>query len=208
MKIQKMVVFGLSVSLMAFSLHGCVGLEEGVRNNPRTTTGAAVGAAGGAVAGGLLYKNATGAIVGGLLGGLAGGLIGNVMETRSQDYESTARDYKYTPSRGPVVRIEQVGTEPARLHPGETVELVVRYALLTPNPQQEVKIVERWDITKDGQSTGNPVHTVRREAGTWVSRIPVDLPRNTPPGAYQVAVTVDAGNIEDSKSTSFNVRRR
>jgi outer membrane lipoprotein SlyB len=155
---------------------GCAEFGETVREHPRAATGTAVGAAGGAVAGGLISTGAAGAVVGGLVGGLAGGLIGNAMDAKRQDVASAASTYNYDPAQGTVVRIQDAAVEPPRARPGGQVYLVTHYALLTPHPDEEVTVIERWHITRAGQVMGTPVRTVRRQGGEWVSTLPMTLP--------------------------------
>lgn len=196
----------MCLALVAGSVAGCADFGATVREHPRAATGTAVGAAGGAVAGGLLSHGATGAVVGGLIGGLAGGLIGNAMDTQRQDLASTASTYNYDPVQGTVVRIQDAEVEPRTVRPGGQVNLVTHYAVLTPNPDEEVTVVERWRITRAGQVMGSPVRTVRRQGGAWVSTLPLTLPPTAQSGEYHVALTVEAAGQQDSETTNFTVR--
>lgn len=204
--LQQGLAVGVCLALALSALAGCATVEEAIEDNPKTAVGAAAGTAGGALIGGLVFKSATGAVVGGLLGGLAGGLIGNAMESKAQDYPGTAEDYHYTSAQGTVVRIEEADVEPSRVQQGERVNLTTQYALLLPNPNQEVTVTERWEITRDGQLVGNPVLTVQRQAGTWASAIPMTLPATARAGEYRVAVTVEAAGMRDREATTFTVR--
>lgn len=204
--VQNVLTLVMCLALVAGSMGGCAEFGDTVREHPRTATGAAVGAAGGALAGGLIARDATGVVVGGLIGGLAGGLIGNAMDTRRQDMASTAGPYNYEPAQEPVVRIQEAEAEPHTVRPGGHLNLVTHYALLTPYPDDEVMVVERWHITKNGQVVGNPVRTVRRQGGTWASTLPVQLPRTAQRGEYRVALTVEAAGQQDHETTNFRVR--
>jgi outer membrane lipoprotein SlyB len=192
--------------LALLSFVRCATVEESVKDRPKTVVGAAAGAAGGALLGGVIFKSAGGAVVGGLLGGLAGGLIGNTMETQSKDRTATVQDYNYTSTQGTVVRIEKAAVEPVSIRPGEKVHLIVHYALLTPQPDQHVTVTERWDITRGKELTGNPVHTVQREGGTWGSALPITLPTTAKTGKYHVALTLEAGGSRDTAELSLKVR--
>lgn len=196
----------LCVALVALSTGGCATVQETVQEHPKTVIGATAGTAGGALLGGLVFKSAAGAVVGGLVGGLAGGLIGNAMESQQKDQGSTAREYNYNAAQGTVVRIKEVEVEPARIRRGEQVDLIVHYALLTPNTNRRVMVTERWDISRGGHRAGNPVHTVQRQGGTWTSVIPVTLSASAQPGTYHVAVTIEADDSRDSATASFAVR--
>lgn len=204
--VQHVLTHVICLAFVAGSIVGCADFGGTVREHPRAATGAAVGAAGGAVAGGLISKGATGAVVGGLVGGLAGGLIGNAMDTKRQDVASTAGTYNYDPVQGTVVRIQDAEVEPPTVRPGGQVNLVTHYALLTPHPDEEVAVVERWHITRAGQVMGNPVRTVRRQGGEWASTLPITLPTTAERGEYRVALTVEAVGQQDSETTNFTVR--
>jgi hypothetical protein len=145
-------------------------------------------------------------VAGGLLGGLAGGLIGNTLETQSKDRAATVQDYHYTSTQGTVVQIEKVKVEPAAIRPGARVNLIVHYALLTPQPDQRVTVTERWDITRGKEVAGNPVHTVQRQGGTWGSAMPITLPTTARSGKYRVALTLEAGGSRDTAELRFTVR--
>jgi hypothetical protein len=133
-------------------------------------------------------------------------LIGNAMDTQQQDRASTASAYNYDPAQGTVVHIEDAAVEPPTVSPGGQVHLVTHYALLTPIPDGEVTVIERWHITRAGQVLGTPVRTVRRPGGEWVSTLPMTLPTTTHHGEYRVALTVEADGQQDSETTNFTVR--
>jgi hypothetical protein len=105
-----------------------------------------------------------------------------------------------------VVRIEKVEVQPVSIRPGEKVNLIAHYALLTPQPDQTVTVTERWDITRGKELAGNPVHTVQRQGGTWGSALPITLPRTAKAGKYGAALTLEAGGSRDTAELSFTVR--
>jgi hypothetical protein len=116
------------------------------------------------------------------------------------------QDYNYTSTQGTVVRIEKVAVEPVSVRPGEKVNLIAHYALLTPQPDQRVTVTERWDITRGKELMGNPVLTVQRQGGTWGSAIPITLPATAKSGKYRVALTLEAGGSRDTAELRFTVR--
>lgn len=203
---RQVLALVLAVVLVTVSTLGCASLEEKVKEHPGTVVGAAAGAAGGLLLGGLIFRSVAGALAGGLIGTLAGGVIGNALESKKQDYDATAKAHDYTPKQGTKVRIEKVEAQPSTIRPGETVNLVVHYALLTPDPNREVSVTERREISMGGQLVGNPVLTVERKGGTWVSALPLTLPKTAEAGAYRVAVAVQADGGLDSATTAFTVK--
>jgi hypothetical protein len=195
---RKLLAPGLCCILVLVAFVSCAS----VRDNPQTV----VGAAGGTLLGGVLFQSAGGTVAGGLLGELAGGLIGNTLETQSKDRAATVQDYHYTSTQGTVVRIEKAEVAPAAMRPGERVNLIVHYALLTPQPEQRVTVTERWDITREKEVAGNPVHTVQRQGGTWGSAIPITVPTTARSGKYHVALTLEAGGSRATAELRFTVR--
>src|SRR5574337_72232 len=143
---RKGIALLLCVFLVAGGTVGCATIEEQVKAHPETALGAGIGTAAGMLTGGLIFGNAAGTLVGGLLGGLTGGVIGNVVEARAQDRAATSQQYRYNPTQGTVLRIEAVEVHPTQIHPGDTINLNMRFALLIPNAQQTVLVSERRQI--------------------------------------------------------------
>jgi hypothetical protein len=156
--------------VLSGSIVSCSTVEDTIRENPRTAIGTTVGALGGAIIGGTVFDTASAAVVGGLLGGLAGGVVGRALETRNEDYASTARDYDYWRRRETLVRLEDVDTDPARAMPRDTVHLVARYALLPSDGELRIKVTERWAISHSWKSID--LHSAYGR--TMVERDPTD----------------------------------
>ena len=203
---QRVLTSVLCLTLVAGCIAGCANFGATTREQPRAATDTAVSADGGTPAGGLLSQDATGAAVGSPGGGLAGGVIGKATDMQREDLAYTASVYKYDPTQGTVVRIQDAAVEPPTIEPGGQVNLVTHYALLTPTPDAEVTVVERWHITRDGEVLGSPVRTVQRQGGEWVSTLPVILPTTVASGDYRVTLTVEAVEQQDSESAHFTVR--
>jgi outer membrane lipoprotein SlyB len=197
----------LCLVLLVGGTLGCATVEEQVKAHPQAAIGAGVGAAVGLLTGGLIFGNATGTLLGGLVGGLAGGVIGNVMESRSQDRTATAQQYNYSPSQGTVVKIEAVEVHPTQIRPGETVNLNMRFAVLTPNPQQTVLVSERRQIFFNDAAVGDSTLQAQRQGGTWTSSQPVTLPSNAQSGSYRVVMNIKAEGTEAAQQTSFTLTR-
>ncbi len=197
----------LCLVLLVGGTLGCATIEEQVKAHPQTGIGAGVGAAVGLLTGGLIFHNAAGTLLGGLVGALAGGVIGNVLEARSSDRASTAQQYNYTPTQGTMVRIEGVEVHPAQIRPGEIVNMNMRFAVLTPNPQQTILVSERRQIFFNDSVVGDSTLQIQRRAGTWTSSQPVTLPSNAQSGSYRVVMIVKAEGTEASQQASFTVTR-
>jgi len=205
---RKFVSLGLIAALFVSILSGCAAQSGGMREHQGAAVGAGAGAVGGAVVGGLLGGR-RGAVVGGLLGALTGGLVGNYHDEREKSLAETQRGYaEYNPARGTRLKIERVRTTPAVAVPGDTVEIQLTYAVLTPREDVMVPVRETREILFDGSKVGEASIDIEREGGTWRSVVPITLPGNARPGNYLVAVSVESrGGGKDIEQISFRVRR-
>jgi len=163
---------------------------------------------GGAVVGGLLGGR-RGAVAGGLLGALAGGLVGNYHDQREKNLAETRRDYTdYDAAKGTRLKIERVRTNPSAAAPGDTVEIQLTYAVLTPREDVMVPVRESREILFNGVKVGEASVDIEREGGTWRSVVPITLPENARPGNYRVVVSVESrGGGKDIEEISFRVHR-
>jgi hypothetical protein len=184
---------------------GCAQTGQTVRENPNATIGAGTGVVGGAVAGGLIGGK-RGAVIGGLLGALTGGAIGRYFDQREKDLSQTSREQGYSPSQGTRLKIESIRSNPAVLAPGETVNINLTYAVLTPSADRQVLVKETREILVNGASVGKTSIEITREGGTWKSTVPVTLPANAASGNYRVIASIESGGGKDIDETSFKVR--
>ncbi|GAB4484110.1 MAG: lipoprotein [Thermodesulfovibrionales bacterium] len=201
---MKRIISLLTLIVFATSMAGCASMEE----HKGATTGAAIGAGTGAVAGALMgHKGAKTetAIIGGLVGALVGGLIGHYAYDVKRDRQETARQYNYQSSTRTLVRIEEVSVTPSYIMPGDEIQLKATYAVLAPADNADISIKETREIFYRDELLGKPEITVVRRGGTYVSNVPLTLPRNAKRGAYKLVTTVQAGNELDSRESTFFV---
>lgn len=204
---RKVLCLWTALAFLAAVMSGCAGTTETVQRNPKTAIGAGAGAVGGAVIGGLVGGK-RGAVVGGLLGALTGGAVGHYLDEQERGRAETNRQYGYSPAQGPRLKIESVRANPAVLDPGETVNINVTYAVLTPTPETQVLVRETREILVNGARVGETSIEVSREGGTWRSTVPVTLPANAAPGNYRIVASVESrGGGKDVEETFFKVRR-
>ncbi|HWQ69370.1 MAG TPA: glycine zipper domain-containing protein [Patescibacteria group bacterium] len=207
LSLKQGVALLLCLFLVTGGTFGCAALEEQVKAHPETALGAGIGAAAGMLTGGLIFGNAAGTLLGGLVGGLTGGVVGNVIEARSQDRAATSQQYNYSPAQGTMVKIEAVEVHPAQIRPGDTINLNMRFAVLTPNVQQTLQVSERRQIFLNSSVVGDSTLQVQRMGGTWTSSQPLTLPANAASGSYRVVMSVTADGTEATQQTTFTVVR-
>jgi len=205
---RKIVSLAAVAALFVSILSGCAAQNGEMRQHRGAAVGAGTGAVGGAVVGGLLGGR-RGAVVGGLLGALAGGLVGNYHDQQEKNLAETRRSHlEYNPARGTRIRIERVRTNPVTVAPGDTVEIQLTYAVLTPREDVMVPVRESREILFNGSTVGEASVDIEREGGTWRSVVPITLPGNARPGSYRVVVSVESrGGGKDIEEITFLVRR-
>ena len=180
----------------------------GMREHQGAAVGAGTGAVGGAVVGGLIGGK-RGAVAGGLLGALAGGLVGNYHDQQEKNLAETRRAHtEYDAAKGTRLKIEQVRTTPTSAAPGDTVEIQLTYAVLTPREDVMVPVREVREILFNGIKVGEASVDIEREGGTWRSVVPITLPGNARPGNYRVVASVESrGGGKDIEEITFRVHR-
>lgn len=203
---RKILCPAILFAFLAAALGGCAQTGDTVRRNPNTAIGAGAGVVGGAVIGGILGGK-RGAVIGGLLGGLAGGVVGHYFDEQAKDRARTNRDYAYSPGQGVRLRIESLRVHPAALSPGETIDINLSYAVLTPNADDQILVKETRKILMNNTLVGETSIDISREGGTWRSTVPITLPGNAATGNYRVIATVESRGVgKDAEETSFHVR--
>jgi hypothetical protein len=173
---------------------------------PEEHKGAAVGAAAGAAAGAIIGGSSTkGAVIGGLLGALIGGAIGHYAYDQRKSREETVKEHNYQSTQGTLITIEKVDATPKKARSGETVDLQVTYAVLTPSAGDRVTITEIREITHNGKLVGRPEVMVDRSGGTFLTSVPLRLPAEAEKGTYQVKAMIQSERAKDSRESSFLV---
>jgi uncharacterized protein YcfJ len=188
------------------AIFGCASIPE---EHKGAATGAGIGAVTGVVAGSLLGASGARtemAVLGGLLGALAGGLIGHYAVDQKRTSQQTVEKYNYHSSRGVIVQIEDVSITPKTVWSGDQVEIKVTYAILGAGQDRQLEVTETREIRHKGELVGRPEVKLARQDGTYTSTVPITLPSQMNAGSYTVTVTVAAGNVSDSRETSFSVR--
>jgi hypothetical protein len=205
---RKIVIVAAIAALFLSILSGCAAQNGGMREHQGAAVGAGTGAVGGAVVGGLLGGR-RGAVAGGLLGALAGGLLGNYHDEQEKTLAETRRGYTdYNAAKGTRLKIERVRTNPPTAAPGDTVEIQLTYAVLTPREDVMIPVREKREILFEGIKVGEASVDIEREGGTWRSIVPITLPGNARPGNYRVVASVESrGGGKDVEEITFRVHR-
>lgn len=171
--------------------------------------GAATGAALGSIIGVATGSPATGAWVGAAAGAVVGGVGGYLYaehrNSQARSAATAAQAYNYTPAQGNVVNIDRVDVVPARARPGQQLNLVMNYTILTPSNTPVSATLVR-EVRMGGYTVGQPYQSqVSNYNGSYVDQVAYNLPRNASPGTYTVTSRVNSGYGSAVRDTYFIV---
>lgn len=205
---DRLISVFLAAALAVFTAGGCA--TQQAQEHKGAMTGAGVGAVTGGVVGGIIGHQSghatEGVLLGALVGGLAGAAVGHYAYDQRQN-EEQAKDnyaYSYEQAGANLVRIESVSAVPRSAKPGDRVELIATYTVLGPQGAT-MDVTETREVRMGGELQGKPAITVRRQGGTYQSKVPLILPADAPKGEYVVATTVQSGGSSDSRESKFTV---
>ncbi|GAB4345359.1 MAG: lipoprotein [Candidatus Abyssubacteria bacterium] len=201
---KKIIALLLCLALISPVFVGCESVGEEHRG---AAVGAGVGAGAGAITGALIGDDLGGAVVGGLIGAVVGGVIGHYAYDQQRDSSETRSVYNYETTKGTVLNIEDATPLPRTVHQGETVDLRMTYAVLTPYPDNRISITEIREITYQGELVGRPHVDVQYTDGTYTSTIPLQLPADAKTGQYRVKYIVQSAGASDTQEATFEVGR-
>ncbi len=143
-------------------------------------------------------------------GSFSGVLTGSKIGTYRHDLFSTRPEtiatYHYEETQGVVLHVEDAFTQLPAVHPGDEIDLNMKYAVLTPYHDVLTPITEVREIKFNGQTVGTITVHVTRGDGTYTSIVPLKIPgAQEEIGEYQVTETVQAANAQAAKDMKFNV---
>lgn len=173
-------------------------------------TNQATGAAIGGLAGGLICT-AAGGNAGVCVASAAGGaLLGwgavkakQVMDRRSELAQTSA---------APSVVIRDYQLQPAVLAPGQALTANTTYDLMTPSSVGPRAVTQTFRIlTADGKEVNSftPVQGQMKEHGRYDVGIEIPIPKQAPPGNYQLVQTLDAQTARpEVRIATFQVVKR
>lgn len=205
---KKLMAVVLCVTLVLVATDWAGASEAGRRAGFGAITGAGAGALLGGIIGGGGKEALIGAAVGAAVGALAGAIIGNYMDRQERNAMQTAQYYDYRPAQGPVVRVEDVRVEPEVIVRGRPARLVMTYAILEPDANRPVPVVERRQIMSGSEMLKEiGPKTVDRVPGTYYSEQEVTFPKKLPQGSYAMKGVVEAGGKTGEHEAYFKVAR-
>ena len=104
------------------------------------------------------------------------------------------------------MKIRRGSATPNTVKPGQAVNIVTDYSVVTPPNIQSVEVEESWVLKKDGKplTTLQPQHN-QRTAGGWMAKAQIPVPGNAEPGTYVIENKVQAGTSYDVDESVFYV---
>ena len=204
---RKTIAGTAALVTVIFLFSACATERQSEYTATGTGIGVVTGAALGAILGSFGGRAGEGAVIGSIFGGLAGASIGNNEYHLQRSEELAARQYSYNEgqARQDLVRIEDAYASPKTVVPGDAVNLVSTFTVLTPYRRLAL-VHEVREVRNDaGEIIGKPEVTIRREGGTWTSSMPLKIPENARPGRYSVTTIVETDSAGDSRDFAFQV---
>lgn len=197
------------------SLQGC----ESITHMARSTEGKAIICGGGGLVTGAavgfgcnyLTGNKAGCVTLGIAGALADGYYcwWNLSEKIVEDYDQTVEALNYNASQGYVVKILDFKAEPKIVHPGEKVNIQVKYALMSPNSTDEIKYERKITLPGDNKPR---TQIVTHQPGTWGTDGDYSFTTNTtsPEGKVEMTLEIKLSDYgkQDKRTLCFNVTRK
>ncbi len=190
-------------------------LKSWLRQQPRrkkaAITGAVLGAAGGLLRARILgHDPVKGAVAGAVVGGVAGYLIGRRQDMLYGSRDEAMARLSYDSSQGYILAVEEVRFEPARVAPGGTAKVYVRYLVIGPNREEDLKIEAFTGIKYGGQymnALGPDSFVVPRGGGIVETRSEVTIPAKAPSGTYSIEALFEdrLGRFQSSREQPLYV---
>lgn len=133
-------------------------------------------------------------VAGALAGAMAGYAIGKHQDRIFAGRDLAVRQAGYNSSQGYVARVEEVKFNPPNPKPGQTAQLYVRYLVLGPNPNEDIK-VQMFRGLKYGDNYvfgAGPNEFVIPKGGAVVeSTVEVRLSKKAPAGTYSIEALIE-----------------
>ncbi|MEW6466858.1 MAG: glycine zipper 2TM domain-containing protein [Pseudomonadota bacterium] len=185
----------------------------------------AMGAIGGALLG-MLVSSKNDRTQGALIGAAAGGAIaysiawGKCLRYYSDvnsfpvaDARQTAAAIGYKPAKGELVKVQSFTVHPAKLRPGETLNLQASYYVMAPEGTRDVKVVETRTVhfydpeAKAWKELGSEQTPLTAALGTRRSDGKVGMPPEVAEGRYRVTFKVSALGRSDETSQEILISK-
>lgn len=197
---KKIVSTVVALCFFGTQLSGCATMSN-------TEQGAGIGAGAGAVIGAMVSNNKlVGALVGAAVGAIAGAIVGNYIDQQNATRAEAAKKYSYDAKKEKErLEVESVNVAPQQLTPGSTMDAAVRYTILAPDSNQQVKLTERRTLVCGKETFDLPDREIVRDQGTYTSTAKVTLPKDLTKGNYTLVTTITDGKISRSAKTPFVV---
>lgn len=213
-QLSRIVVgFAFSAGLLV-QLQGCNKIQEHIQStaeeHPLVFCGLGSMVTGGAVWAGCRYLfggSTASCVIGAVASSVADGLScwWLLKQKIVQDYDDTRKKIHYEPSQGYVVKILEFSAEPKLARPGDEVKIRVQFALMSPNPTDEIKFERKITLPGDSQPR---TEIITYQPGTWgIEDFPFKIDQSSPNG--KIEMTFDLRLIDhdkhDSSTLCFNI---
>jgi hypothetical protein len=224
----KLKTFAVYVLAVTLAVPGCATVPGGdgkpTFGSPEAcvATYTGLGALGGALLGNLIGRDTQSTVAGAAVAGVVafaaawGHCFKKFSTAQSREvkgYEETAKQVRYSPRQGSVVKISDYRIDPTAIAPGGTVKFKANYHVMTPGSRDvdvtETRILKVFDPNKRqyveiGQV---PEKTVIARGSTRNTDGSFPIPSNAQEGRFMLAFKVDAAGQSDIEEIPFEITR-
>jgi hypothetical protein len=119
----------------------------------------------------------------------------------------------YTPNRGNEVRIQSFSVTPNQIMPGGNLNLKSAYYVMSPDGQQQVKVVEKRTVhyfdpqENSWKELGSEETPVTAALGSRRSEGQTGMPTEVAEGRYRVTFKVSALGREDQSTQEIVIKK-
>lgn len=212
---KRHLALGLAASLTAVAgLPGCSTVQEKIQTtaeeHPLIFCGMGSMVTGGAVWAGCHYAlkgDTATCVIGAVAAAVADGLNcwWQLKQKIVEDYDDTRKKLQYDDSQGVVVKILEFSATPKIAKPGDEVKIRALFALMSPNPYDEIKFERK--ITLPGDSKPR-TEIITYQPGTWgIDDFPFKVENSSPDGKVELTLEIRLPDQDkfDRHTLCFNV---
>jgi len=208
---KQRLALGLTLGLASsVYLQGCATIQSTAEEDPMMFCGMGSMVTGGAAWAGchyLLNGSTTNCVIGAVAAAVADGLnCWWLLKQKSvQDYDDTRKKLHYQPSQGYLVKILDFSTTPKVVRPGEEIVIRAKFALMSPNPMDEIKFQRKLTLPGDSKPR---TEIITYQPGTWgIEDYAFKIDPSAPKGKVELTLEImlTDHNQADRQTLCFNV---
>jgi hypothetical protein len=208
---KQRLALGLALGLASsIYLQGCATIQSTAEEDPMMFCGMGSMVTGGAAWAGchyLLNGSTTSCVIGAVAAAVADGLNcwWLLKQKIVEDYDDTRKKLHYSPSQGNLVKIINFNATPKIVRPGDQVSISAQFALMSPNPMDEIKFERKLTLPGDNKPR---TEIITYQPGTWgIEDYAFKIDSSAPEGKVELTLEIMLADHSqaDRQTLCFNV---